>query len=127
MVLFLPLPTTTCAEQKYKDVAVDAATFEKMKKDGTLNFGVLPVLKHGSQIIEQRSVLACLTCHLQTSFTHLPPCSGNILEYVAEIADVRGLGVAGNKYLGLDTIERYHHRAHTAAVCLLMSHLHQFY
>jgi hypothetical protein len=42
--------------QKYKDVAVDAATFDKLKKDGTLNFGVLPVLKHGAQIIEQRWV-----------------------------------------------------------------------
>jgi hypothetical protein len=42
--------------------------------------------------------------------------SANILEYIADIADQRGLGSGTNKYLGADSIERYHHRAHANAV-----------
>eukprot|EP00042_Codosiga_hollandica_P020448 m.66268 g.66268 ORF g.66268 m.66268 type:complete len:217 (+) comp49869_c0_seq1:209-859(+) len=79
---------------KYKEIAVDAAGLEKLKKEGTVSFGVLPVLKHGANVIEQ---------------------SGNILEYVADVADQRKLGVAGNQYTGKDLNERYHHRAHTYA------------
>ena len=33
---------------------MDASEFQKMKTDGTLNWGVLPALRHGKRFIEQR-------------------------------------------------------------------------
>lgn len=44
--------------QKYNFEEVDAAGFDKLKKDGTLNFGVLPALKTGNgMVVEHRSAI----------------------------------------------------------------------
>lgn len=40
--------------QKYKDVGVDEKTLAQMKEDGTLNWGVLPALRDGDLLVEQR-------------------------------------------------------------------------
>ena len=90
---------------KYKDVPVDASTFDKMKKDGTISYGQLPIVKHGDNVIEE---------------------SVNILEYIADIADQRKLGSGGNKYLGADNSERYKHRASALAVCHICTYLSLF-
>lgn len=79
---------------KFNDVGVDSETFERMKSDGTLNWGVLPALEHDGKFIEQ---------------------STNILEYVAGLADAQGKGAGGNKYLGAPG-EAPFHRAIALAV-----------
>lgn len=58
-----------------------ADQLKKTSEDGTLNWGVLPVLKDGDQWIEQ---------------------SNNILEYIATKADAEKRGAKGNKYTGAD-------------------------
>lgn len=64
---------------RFNEVPVDKAGFEKLCSDGTLNFETLPMLKHGSKIIED---------------------SANIMEYIAELADSKGKGSSGNLYCG---------------------------
>eukprot|EP00047_Mylnosiga_fluctuans_P001453 m.220411 g.220411 ORF g.220411 m.220411 type:complete len:221 (+) comp10377_c0_seq1:1475-2137(+) len=64
---------------RYTEVPVDQATFEKMSTDGTLNWNTLPMLKHGSAIIED---------------------SSTIMEYIADLADKLKKGSGGNLYGG---------------------------
>ena len=42
--------------------------------------------------------------------------SANILEYIADLADQRKLGVSGNRYTGADNIERFMARGNAQAV-----------
>ena len=80
-----------------------------MKKDKVINFGQLPVLKHGDIIIEER----CARAARRRGAHH---GSANILEYVADLADQRKLGANGNRYTGADNIERFAARGNAQAV-----------
>jgi len=64
---------------KCPEIVVDQAGLDKMSADKYLNWDSLPVLKHGSKLIED---------------------SANIMEYIAEYADKLGKGPSGNLYTG---------------------------
>lgn len=64
---------------RYNEVGMDKAGLERMSKEGVLNFDALPMLKHGSKIIED---------------------SATIMEYIADLADAAKKGQGGNLYGG---------------------------